>query len=52
MDKNKITPCLWFDKQSEEAANFYTAIIKNSKLKVQPRTEKEVMKYTEEKQAL
>jgi len=28
----KITPCLWFDTQSEEAANFYTAIFPNSKI--------------------
>jgi predicted 3-demethylubiquinone-9 3-methyltransferase (glyoxalase superfamily) len=26
----KITPCLWFDAQAEEAARFYTAIFKNS----------------------
>jgi len=28
----KITPCLWFDDQAEEAANFYTAIFRNSKI--------------------
>jgi len=28
----KITPFLWFDTQAEEAANFYTAIFKNSKI--------------------
>ena len=28
----KITPCLWFDNQSEEAAIFYTTIFKNSKI--------------------
>ncbi|HEV3272586.1 MAG TPA: VOC family protein [Candidatus Methylacidiphilales bacterium] len=27
-----ITPCLWFDGQAEEAAKFYTAIFKNSKI--------------------
>jgi predicted 3-demethylubiquinone-9 3-methyltransferase (glyoxalase superfamily) len=27
----KITPFLWFDGKAEEAMNFYTAIIKNSK---------------------
>lgn len=27
-----IVPCLWFDKQAEEAARFYTGIFKNSKL--------------------
>ena len=28
----KITPCLWFDSQAEEAAKFYTAIFPNSKI--------------------
>jgi len=28
----RITPCLWFDKQAEEAAKFYTSIFKNSKI--------------------
>jgi predicted 3-demethylubiquinone-9 3-methyltransferase (glyoxalase superfamily) len=28
----KITPCLWFDTEGEEAANFYTAIFKNSRI--------------------
>jgi predicted 3-demethylubiquinone-9 3-methyltransferase (glyoxalase superfamily) len=28
----KITPCLWFDNQAEEAAEFYTAIFPNSKI--------------------
>ena len=28
----KMTICLWFDKQGEEAANFYTSIFKNSSL--------------------
>jgi predicted 3-demethylubiquinone-9 3-methyltransferase (glyoxalase superfamily) len=28
----KITPCLWFDSQAEEAANFYASIFKNSKV--------------------
>lgn len=30
--KSKITPCLWFDHQAEEAANFYVGIFKNSKI--------------------
>jgi predicted 3-demethylubiquinone-9 3-methyltransferase (glyoxalase superfamily) len=31
--KNKIiTPCLWFDTQAEEAANFYASIFSNSKI--------------------
>jgi len=29
---HKITPCLWFDNQAEEAARFYTAIFPNSKI--------------------
>ena len=27
-----IRPCLWFDNQAEEAANFYVSIFKNSKI--------------------
>ena len=30
--QQKITPCLWFDTQAEEAANFYTSIFKNSQI--------------------
>jgi predicted 3-demethylubiquinone-9 3-methyltransferase (glyoxalase superfamily) len=29
---HKITPCLWFDHQAEEAARFYTALFPNSKI--------------------
>ena len=28
----KIAPCLWFDSQGEEAANFYVGIFKNSRI--------------------
>lgn len=28
----KVTPCLWFDKEAEEAANFYVSVFKNSKI--------------------
>lgn len=28
----KITPCLWFDNNAEEAVNFYASIFKNSKI--------------------
>lgn len=28
----KITPCLWFDSQAEEAANFYTSVFKDSSI--------------------
>ena len=31
-DIQKITPCLWFDNQAEEAAKFYASIFKNSKI--------------------
>ena len=29
---NKITPCLWFDGEAEDAARFYTGIFRNSKI--------------------
>ena len=29
---NRITPCLWFDDQAEEAARFYTGIFRNSRI--------------------
>lgn len=29
----QITPCLWFDSQAEDAANFYVSVFKNSKIK-------------------
>ena len=35
-----ITPCLWFDDQGEDAANFYVSVFKNSKIK-------HVSRYTE-----
>lgn len=28
----KITPCLWFDGQAEQAADFYTSVFPNSKI--------------------
>jgi predicted 3-demethylubiquinone-9 3-methyltransferase (glyoxalase superfamily) len=28
----RITPCLWFDNEAEEAARYYTAIFKNSRI--------------------
>ena len=30
--RSKITPCLWFDDQGEEAAEFYTSIFPNSRI--------------------
>jgi predicted 3-demethylubiquinone-9 3-methyltransferase (glyoxalase superfamily) len=32
MHLQKITPCLWFNGQAEEAANFYVSIFNNSKI--------------------
>jgi predicted 3-demethylubiquinone-9 3-methyltransferase (glyoxalase superfamily) len=29
MEKNKITPCLWFDKEAEDAAKFYVSVFKD-----------------------
>lgn len=28
----KITPCLWFDDQAEDAARFYTSVFRNSRI--------------------
>jgi predicted 3-demethylubiquinone-9 3-methyltransferase (glyoxalase superfamily) len=30
--KHKISPCLWFDSQAEDAAKFYTAVFDNSRI--------------------
>lgn len=30
---SRFTPCLWFDTQAKEAAEFYVSVFKNSKLK-------------------
>jgi predicted 3-demethylubiquinone-9 3-methyltransferase (glyoxalase superfamily) len=30
--KQKISPCLWFDTQAEDAAKFYVSVFKNSKM--------------------
>jgi predicted 3-demethylubiquinone-9 3-methyltransferase (glyoxalase superfamily) len=32
MSMQKITPCLWFDTEGEEAAEFYTSIFPNSRI--------------------
>ena len=29
----KITPCLWFDTEAEEAANYYVSLFKNSAIR-------------------
>jgi predicted 3-demethylubiquinone-9 3-methyltransferase (glyoxalase superfamily) len=33
----KITPCLWFDDQAEEAVNFYVSIFPHSQIKAMTR---------------
>jgi predicted 3-demethylubiquinone-9 3-methyltransferase (glyoxalase superfamily) len=38
--KQKITPCLWFDNEAEDAAQLYTAIFANSRIK-------QISRYTE-----
>ena len=32
LSNHRITPCLWFDHQAEEAAKFYTSVFKNSRI--------------------
>src|SRR5712671_4989279 len=29
---DKISPCLWFDGEAEEAARFYTSVVPNSRI--------------------
>ncbi len=43
--KNQIEPCLWFDNEAEEAANFYISIFKNSKIERISRFGKEGFEY-------
>ena len=31
---SKITPCLWFSGQAEEAVNFYVSLLPDSKIEV------------------
>ncbi len=33
MTRQRLTPCLWFDTEAEEAANFYVSIFANSRIK-------------------
>lgn len=47
---NQITPCLWFDNQAEEAANFYTAIFKNSAINSVSRYGKEGFEFHGQKE--
>lgn len=32
MSAKSITPCLWFDTEGEDAANYYCSVFKNSKI--------------------
>jgi predicted 3-demethylubiquinone-9 3-methyltransferase (glyoxalase superfamily) len=32
LTSSKIRPCLWFDTQAEDAANFYTTVFENSSI--------------------
>jgi predicted 3-demethylubiquinone-9 3-methyltransferase (glyoxalase superfamily) len=41
----KITPCLWFDAQAEEAAKLYTSIFPNSKMGTVSRYGKEGFEF-------
>ena len=40
----KFTPCLWFDHQAEEAAEFYVSVFENSKILSTSRYSDEVAK--------
>ena len=48
--KGPITPCLWFNNQAEEAANFYTSIFKNSKILSVSRYPKEGFEVHQQKE--
>jgi predicted 3-demethylubiquinone-9 3-methyltransferase (glyoxalase superfamily) len=50
MKNQKITPCLWFDNQAEDAANFYTSIFKNSKIDQVSRYGKEGFEFHGQKE--
>ena len=30
----KVTPCLWFNGEAEEAANFYVSLLPDSKIEI------------------
>ena len=32
VEKDKISPCLWFDNQAEEAANFYVSVFREARI--------------------
>ncbi len=41
----RITPCLWFDTEAEEAASFYVSIFKNSRIGIINRYGKEGVRF-------
>jgi predicted 3-demethylubiquinone-9 3-methyltransferase (glyoxalase superfamily) len=45
-----ITPCLWFDYQAEEAANFYVSIFRDSEINAVSRYTKEGFEIHEQKE--
>ena len=45
----KITPCLWFDGNAEEAAEFYTAIFKDSEVGSKPKYDEAASEVTGQK---
>lgn len=47
-----ITPCLWFDSQAEEAANFYVSVFKNSGVKSISRYGKEGFEFHGQKEGI
>ena len=50
MEKQVITPCLWFDKEAEDAANFYVSVFKNSKINSVSRYGKEGYEFHRQKE--
>ena len=45
MSRQKITPCLWFDSDAEEAAKFYVSLFKNAKINSVSRYGKEGFEF-------
>jgi len=48
--KLPITPCLWFDNQAEEAAQYYTSIFRNSRIGTVSRYGKEGFEFHGQKE--
>ena len=41
-----LTPCLWFDREAEDAAKFYTSVFPNSKIVSTTRTSARLARVT------